>query len=199
MKKLLSILVIGLLSIGLVACGQNKPEDAVKGFLTSFQQGDLKKAGTYVKDGLNRKTFDSKKQEIDEEILKAITNGYKFEDIKVVSNKGDKAKVEVKITSVDYTDAFTKTLSEIMPMAFATAFSDGGQGNSDKAIEKLTEKTIIKHLTSKDASFVTRNVTLSLEKNKDGEYKIVPDDNFMEAILANSNELNDMFDGNSNN
>ena len=54
---------------------------------------------------------------------------------------------------------------------------------------------IIKHLSDKDAIMATRKVTLNLKKNKDGDYKIVADDNLKEVLFANAKSLKQMFDG----
>lgn len=54
---------------------------------------------------------------------------------------------------------------------------------------------IIKHLSDKDAIMATREVTLNLKKNKDGDYKIVADDNLKEVLFANAKALEKMFGG----
>ena len=54
--------------------------------------------------------------------------------------------------------------------------------------------TIIKNLTDKDA-MATREVTLNLKKDKDGDYKIVADDNLKEVLFANAKSLEKMFGG----
>ena len=46
--------------------------------------------------------------------------------------------------------------------------------------------SIVKHLSDKDAIMATREVTLNLKKNKDGDYKIVADDNLKEVLFANA-------------
>ena len=89
--------------------------------------------------------------------------------------------------------AVTKAVGEVMPMAFASAFSE------DKTIRKSNRKTmtssIVKHLSDKDAIMATREVTLNLKKNKDGDYKIVADDNLKEVLFANAKSLEKMFGG----
>ncbi len=81
-----------------------------------------------------------------------------------------------------------------MPMAFASAFSEDKE-QSEKAIEKTMTSTIVKHLSDKDAIMATREVTLNLKKNKDGDYKIVADDNLKEVLFANAKSLEKMFGG----
>ncbi len=55
--------------------------------------------------------------------------------------------------------------------------------------------TIIKNLTDKDAAMATREVRLNLKKDKDGDYKIVADDNLKEVLFANAKSLEKIFGG----
>ncbi|WP_246145465.1 DUF4878 domain-containing protein [Bacillus rubiinfantis] len=187
-------------TIGILAgCGAPKPADTVNEFLTAVKDADYKKALTYVdsnKDSEFNLSELSKKTEgeIDGmKIFNAIAKSYKFEKPEEVSTDGDKAKVKVKITSVDMQIALSQTISEVMPMAFASAFSED-QAATDKQMEKLMEGTLMKNLSPKNATMATRNVTLNLKKDKEGNYKIVADNQLMEAILANAKDINDMFD-----
>lgn len=100
----------------------------------------------------------------------------------------------MKITSADLSVAVTKAMGEVMPMAFASAFSEDKE-QSEKAIEKTMTSAIVKHLSDKDAIMATREVTLNLKKNKDGDYKIVADDNLKEVLFANAKALEKMFGG----
>lgn len=191
MKKTITIISTTLLAVTLSACGQPQPKDTVKDFLTSFQKGDIEKAGTYVSEDFESNVLNDSKEEASEKLIKAFIRDYKFEDVKEISNKGDTAKVKAKITSIDVADAYTSAVSEVMPLAFASAFNE--VEDSDKAMEKLMEKTVIKKLTAKDAPYDTRTITLTLKKNKEDEYKIVANDNLKDAVLANMSDLEDAF------
>lgn len=68
-------------------------------------------------------------------MLSAITKNFKFEKLEEVSKKDDKAEVQVEITSADLSVALTKAVGEVMPMTFASAFSEDKE-QSEKAIEK---------------------------------------------------------------
>ncbi len=127
-------------------------------------------------------------------MLSAITKSFKFEKLEEVSKKDDKAEVKVKVTSVDLSIAVTKAMGEVMPMAFASAFSEDKE-QSEKTIEKTMTSTIIKNLADKEAAMATREVTLNLKKDKDGDYKIVADDNLQELLFANAKSLEKMFGG----
>ncbi|MBM6647594.1 DUF4878 domain-containing protein [Bacillus sp. RIT 809] len=193
-KKLLLLMMVVGLTVGVLA-GCANPKDTVEEFLTAIQKGDVEKARTFVVSDkefgkLNEKTDDADGKAM----LSAITKSFKFEKLEEVSKKDDKAEVKVKVTSVDLSVAVTKAMGEVMPMAFASAFSEDKE-QSEKAIEKTMTSAIIKHLSDKDAIMATREVTLNLKKDKDGEYKIVADDNLQELLFANAKSLEKMFGG----
>ncbi|MGE7882267.1 hypothetical protein [Bacillus sp. NPDC094077] len=192
-KLLLLIMVVGL-TVGVLA-GCANPKDTVEEFLTAVQKGDVEKARTFVESDkefskLNEKTDDAEAKAM----LSAITKNFKFEKLEEVSKNDDKAEVKVKITSVDLSVAVTKAMGEVMPMAFASAFSEDKE-QSEKAIEKTMTSAVIKHLSDKEATMATREVTLNLKKDKDGDYKIVADDNLKEVLFANVKSLEKMFGG----
>lgn len=194
-KSFGGIIVLLMAAVFLAGCGSQKPEAVVNDFLKSFQKGDFEKAATYI-EGNGEGTFlaaeESTVEEIDEqEFYDAIIRDYKFEKPEEVSSDGDTAKVKVNITSVDIGAAFTSTINEVMPMAFASAFNE--DEDADKAMEQMVISTLIKHLTAEDAQMATRDVTLELKKDDEGNYKIVADDNLLNALLANANLLEDIF------
>ena len=101
--------------------------------------------------------------------------------------------MKVKITSADLSVAVTKAVGEVMPMA-SLAHLAKTKNNLKKRLKTMTS-TIIKNLTDKDAAMATREVTLNLKKDKDGDYKIVADDNLKEVLFANAKSLEKMFGG----
>lgn len=195
-KYLVSLLFGGLILGVLTGCGAENPSATVDDFLTAIQKNDLEKAGTFVKGGTESLTADQ--EATDEELaltmLENISKNYDFEKVEEVSTNGDKAVVKAEITSLDMGSVMTSTMAEIMPLAFASAF-DESSADSDKAFEEMTEKTMIKHMTSEDAAIATRTVEFNLEKDKEGNFKIVNDENLTEAIFANISQLEDMFSG----
>jgi len=195
MKKLLTLIMVVGLSIGVLA-GCSNPKDTVQEFLTAIQKGDFEKASTFVENKDKGYEFGKLNETTDgvdgKAIFNAIVKNYKFEKPEEVSKKDDTAKVKVKITSVDMSVAVTKTIGEVMPMAFASAFSED-QEKSDKMMEQMMMSTLIKNLSDKDATMATREVTLNLKKDKDGNYKIISDESLEEALLANAKAVDKMF------
>ncbi|WP_416829185.1 hypothetical protein [Ectobacillus polymachus] len=195
MKKLLALIMVVGLSIGVLA-GCSNPKDTVQEFLTAIQKGDYEKASTFVEKKDNGYEFGKLNETTDgidgKAIFNAIAKSYKFEKPVEVSKKNDTAEVKVKITSVDMSVVMTKTIGEIMPVAFASAFSQDKE-QSDKAMQQMMASTFIKNLSDKDAAMATREVTLNLKKDKDGNYKIVSDENLTEALLANAKAVDKIF------
>ncbi|MCM3735740.1 hypothetical protein M3215_07895 [Bacillus cytotoxicus] len=193
-KSLTFVMMVGLLMSILTGC--SNPKDTVQEFLTAIQKGDFEKASTFVyasDRGYDFSKLNKKEDGIEgKAVFNAIVKNYKFEKPEQVSKEEDKAKVKVKITSVDMAVATTKTIGEIMPMAFASAFSENKE-QSDKAMDQMMTTTLVKNLSDKDAAMATREVTLNLKKDKDGNYKIVSDENLQEALLANSKSIDKMF------
>ncbi|TBX83304.1 DUF4878 domain-containing protein [Bacillus mycoides] len=193
-KKLLLLMMVIGLTVGVLA-GCANPKDTAEEFLTAIQKGDLEKARTFVESDKEFSKLNEKTDDADgKAMLSAITKNFKFEKIEEVSKKDDKAEVKVKVTSVDLSIAVTKAMGEVMPMTFASAFSEDKE-QSEKTIEKTMTSTIIKNLSDKEAAMATREVTLNLKKDKDGDYKIVADDNLQELLFANAKSLEKMFGG----
>lgn len=193
-KSLTFVMMVGLLMSVLTGC--SNPKDTVQEFLTAIQKGDFEKASTFVYAGDKGYDFSKLNKKEDgiegKAVFNALVKNYKFEKPEQVSKEDNKAKVKVKITSVDMAVATTKTIGEIMPMAFASAFSENKK-QADKTMEQMMTTTLVKNLSDKDAAMATREVTLNLKKDKDGNYKIVSDENLQEALLANSKSIDKMF------
>jgi Domain of unknown function (DUF4878) len=195
-KLLLFIMMMGLSISVLVGCSNAGPKDTVKEFLTAIQKGDFEKAVTLVEDtgsGFDFSKITRSADGIDgKEMFDAVTKNYKFEEVAEVSNKDDKAEVKVKITSVDLTAAMEKTVGETLAAVVKDARS-GNKAPSKQEVQQQVMKNFAKNLGDKDAKMITRDVTLNVKKDKDGNYKLVSDKNLGDAVLANVEELEGMF------
>lgn len=196
-KKVMNLMFVGLITGLLAGCGSDNPSSTVDEFLTAIQKNDFEKAGTYVQGGTESLTTDQESGEVaDEElamtVFENISKSYDFENPEEVSVDGDSAVIKTEITSLDMGSVMTSTMAEIMPLAFASAFEEETP-ESEKAFEEMTEKAMVKYMSEEDAPLVTRSVELNLEKDEEGNYKIVDDENLDEAIFANMSQLEDMF------
>lgn len=196
-KSLISLIFIGLVSVILVGCGSANPTTTVDDFLSSIQKNEFEKAGSYVQGGTESLVTDQESdEEFDEElaasIFENISNKYEFEKPEEVSADDDQAVIKAEITSLDMGSVLTSTMAEIMPLALASAF-DEENAESEKAMEEMTEKAMVKYMTAEDAPLVTRTVEFNLQKDEEGNFKIVDDENLEEAIFANISQLEDIF------
>lgn len=179
---LLSLCCLAFLFTAAACSSGPSPTDVSKGFLGALKEANYEKAGSYV-DKSDTSVIKSKipgKDENSEKIGKIMLSKFTFE---VGESKidGDKATVKVKITSLDMVRIVSKTMSEIMPLAFASAFSSNGQQN----INNLLEQHILNSMSDPKAPMTTTDTIINLIKTKDG-WKIAQDnDELFNAITGN--------------
>ncbi|SOC37139.1 DUF4878 domain-containing protein [Ureibacillus acetophenoni] len=203
MKKFLSLFTLGLTAFMLTACsGQEaKPADVVTSFLEAIQAGDLEKAGTYVSSENGSDEFDftglneGAEDPATAALVNGISNNYQFKNVKENTIDENNAEVTVEITSLDFAAAMGTAMEEIFGVAFELAMEDQTEEEYNKAMEDKSNEILSNTMTSKDAEMVTRDVTLKLTKDDEGKYKIVSDEQLMEAVLGNAAEVESMFEG----
>lgn len=169
-----------MVAFGFCGCGGPTPTQTADTFLTAVKAGDAETIKT-VYEG---ETFDvlavldeeSEGDSSDEDIMKddklvdmllekMLDFDYELSNEKI---DGDKATVDVKITTYNIGNAFTAFMTDYFTQAFALAFSDA----SDEQMEELANtifETKMNELKDKDYS---ETVTLNLV-NKDDGWKIV--------------------------
>ncbi len=196
-KRTLGFLMFGLLAIFLAGCGADKPDVVVDNFLSSVKEGDFDKSGSFVTEDSKPFKFDELNEDMEgmdsEEFLKALSSKYDYETPEEVSSEGDTAKVRAEITSVDFAEAFTATMEDVIAEAMTMAESDMDSAEAEAEFEKMMWDTLNEKLNDEDAKTATRDITFNLEKNEDGEYKIIADENFQEAMIANIDSLEETF------
>ena len=176
----------------LCGCGGPTPTETADTFLTAVKAGDAETIKTVYEDGEFNilATWDDGESDDDElvddsyfeETLLPKIRDFDYE----LSNEkidGDKATVDVKITTYDIGTAFSSFMSEYFAQALTLAFSD----TSDEKIEKIGEtifRTKMNELTEKTYS---ETVTLDLVKKADN-WKVCTideDSDFLNAICGN--------------
>lgn len=190
---LFSAIILAFLS----ACGAENPSSTVDDFLSAIQNNNFEKAGEFVQGGTDslstvQEDISEKEEELAIKMIKSISKKYEFKKPEEVSVDEDKAVVKAEITSLDMGLVMTSTMAEIMPLAFANAFEEETP-ETEKALEEMAEKIMLKYITAEDADLVTRTVEFNLEKDEDGLFKIVNDENLEEALFANISQLEDLF------
>ena len=194
MKKILAVLLVTVLIFGLVGCGGEKPEQAVKNTFDAIKSADSETASKYIdyKGLLNAGETSSETSDAEsEEMAKLILKHF---DYKIISSSvdGDSATVKAEITNIDMKTVLANFISE----AFALAFSGLDEETMDKQMnDKFTEL-----LNSKDNKTVMKEVEIKLAKKEEG-WKIDMSDDLADAIfggmISAAKDMSDSFGGDS--
>ena len=175
MKKLVSILLISILVFSLSACGSPSPTEVTTTFLDAVKAQSTEDMADIYKDGswslseeageeADLEDLDEMSQYFQETVLpKLLEYDYEILEEKI---DGDKATVDVKITTYDLGNAFTAFFGEYLTQAFALAFSD----TSEDAIEELGISIFKEKVDAMEKTF-TKTVTIPLS-NVDGAWVI---------------------------
>lgn len=184
--------VVGLVSFFLLMCfflsGCTRPVSSVDAFFNALHKGDIEKAAQYLKpsdNGDNVSNFDLTNSDPDQiNMLKEMFSKLQYETL---SSKveGKTAKVDARVTTVDLTRVTAQVMSELIPLAFASAFSEE---QDDSQMEKLAEQYMYNAISDPNSPMVTNRVTLTLER-VDGKWLIVTDDQFEKALVGNLEAL----------
>lgn len=194
MRKVLTIILYSAMILSLVGCSGSSPENTVSGYLDSFKDGKVEEAVEYVKGEIDiqdendsTEVFDSENPEVDEAMKKAYSKlTYEILDSTV---DGDNATVKTEVTAPNLGVVMTELLQEVMPLAFASAFSEDAE---DDDMDELMDTMFIDKLNSEDLSMVTKTVNINLVKEND-EWLIEVDDALLNALTGNLGNIADMF------
>lgn len=162
---------------------QPKPDVVVNDFLTAVKAKDLVMAGAYLKIG-----SDSTLKDIDFENEAAMNMMYAFIDklsfeIPVLKSvEGDRAIVEVSITTVDSLSLMPDIIVQMMPIALI--MENEGAEIDEAIIESAAMDLISANVNNMGAPMATTIATLNLVK-VDQEWKIVDDQALADALTGN--------------
>lgn len=200
MKKFISLFTLGLAAIVLTACGgqEPKPTNIVTSFMEAIQAGDFEKASTYVATNTDSEEFnfaniqEGKEDPATAALLKGISNNYKFgkPEEKIIDDNN--AEVTVEVTSLDFAATMGTAMEEIFAIAFELAMEDQTEEEYNTVMEEKSTEILTNAMTNKEAEMVTRDVTLTLTKDDEGNYKIVSNGQLQEAVLGNAQEVEEM-------
>ncbi|MCQ4638264.1 DUF4878 domain-containing protein [Anaerovorax odorimutans] len=197
MKKIIGIILSMVLVLGLCACGSPSPTDVTKDFMEAVKSQNAETLKTVYPDGeidllkeaQKKESTDAEKaddalQKIYNEEMKDKLFDFDYE----VSNEkidGDKATVDVAITTYDLGSAFTDFATEFLKQAFSMALS----GSSEKEINDKAAEILSAELSKMKKDY-TGTATLSLSQ-KDGQWvmdKIDENNNFYNIITGGMGE-----------
>lgn len=178
------ILCSSLILLTLTACSSGpSPSDISKQFLKYLNEADYEKVAILVDKSdtseiKDRIPGDDKSAE---KIGKLMLSKFSY----VIGESkidGDKATVNVKVTSLDMLRIVSKTISEIMPLAFASAFSNDGSQDMDS----LMEQYMLNSMSDPNAPIISTNTVINLVKTDKG-WKVSQDnDELFNAITGNA-------------
>lgn len=169
MKKILSGIMILVMTITLSSCGGLSPEETVDSFLKALKNGgettELYEDKTFIfgKEGFIAEHKDYEKEFSEDE--KAIVNQFdeKLKDfdyeIKGEEIDGDKAVVEVTIKTFSFGTGFQKMMEKFIEEAFALALD----GASEEKVTEVTEKLSAEYLETVEKDY-EKTVKIPLEK-----------------------------------
>lgn len=178
-KLFLKIISIMLVMAALVGCSSAPPPSkVVENFFKALQENNYQEIGKYIEGDTDK--IGKFNNEDEEKLTKAITSKLKYEIVST-ENKGNEATVKVKVTAPDLLKITSKTISELMGIAFATAFSDDSQ---QLDMEKLTQQYFLNSVSDPNAPMVTTEVDIKLIK-KDNAWYIQANDDLLNAITGN--------------
>ncbi len=194
MKKVLSILMVFLLVFGLVACGGETPEQAVKNTFDAIKQNDSETASKYINyDDLLKagETYEEDDAET-EEMVQLILGHF---DYKIISSseEGDQATVQAEITNIDMKTIMGDFVSEALVLAFS--------GLDEETMEAQMKDKFSDLINREDSQTLTKTVEIKLAKSG-SSWKIDMSDETADAIfggmLSVAEDLNASFGGDLN-
>ncbi|HBV95844.1 MAG: hypothetical protein JL50_04290 [Peptococcaceae bacterium BICA1-7] len=183
MKKSRMLLLVVIVAAGLVlaGCGGPSPEVVVSEFTAALKAGDWEKAATYM-ENQDKSAFQKDiKDEKGEKFARQILSKAAFE-LGKAEVSGNQAKVGVKVTAVDMVRVAAKTMSELMPIAIAAAFSEDGD---QKDMEAMAEQYFMNSISDPQAPMTVTDTAINLVKTGDGWKVSASNEEFFNAMTGN--------------
>lgn len=186
LKKLFKILLILMLSLVLISCGDKKetPKEAINKGLAAIKNLEIKTAKNYfdlshVEDEEIIEENDIDFSDIEKKQLEAVKlylDRFEYQTLEEEIN-GDSAKVLVNIKTIEMQDLFIKYISYALELGFSDMAAD------EQLIEEKMEEKIIELLKSEELKTVENKVNFNLNKVND-QWKIVLNKNSLDALLG---------------
>lgn len=176
--KIMSVIVLSFcMVISFCACGSPSPTDTADSFLSAVKTQDQEMLNSVydsesfnILDSMGEDGIASNETESEDNVFanemkdKMLDFDYTLSDEKI---DGDKATVQVKITTYEFGKAMTNTISKYFEKALPLAFS----GASDEELEKIMNDIFKAELDALTEKKYTGEATINLIQ-KDGEWKV---------------------------
>ena len=181
MKKIVSFLLVSILTVGLAACNKTekveKPENVVNEYFTAVKNGNVEEVNKLTEGKTEEKDKDVSEKEI--ELAKKVFNHISVDVIGDAKVDGETATVKAKVTAPDMKKVFELVMADAIQKFMKASFE--GKKMSDEESDKLVEESFIKQFENKDLAKVTSEVDLNLVK-KDNSWVIKEDEVLENAI-----------------
>ena len=202
-KIIFTVLLCFCLIASLCACGSPSPTDTADKFLSAVKSGDQKT----IKKVYSGETFDAlasfdSDDSTDDIFDKAMSEkiSQKLLDFDYVLKnekiKGDKATVDVEITTYELGSVMKEFMSEYITEAFGLIFSNV----SDEEMEAMANKIFMEKLDAATEKTYKDSTVINLKK-VDGEWKVseINDDSNLMNVMCGGivdaiEDINKMFD-----
>lgn len=183
MKRLIPLALTAML---LSACGSSSPEEAVTAFFEDVQNGHVIQAATAIKGGNLQTIFAASQLNLpitDEQrdiLFTSIENVYAFDNVELLEENGDLAKVQADVTTIHLAKAATTNMAAMPELLLSVAL---GSVTKEEAIKRVIDRTV-DELDVEHPPTTTFTVTLTLEKDGN-DYEIIPNDELIKALVGN--------------
>lgn len=185
-KRVLSILFVICIILNLVGCGEASPSKVVSKFLDAYKANDSETVSEVYMGILENPEGDTKVSSILFEKMREFDYDIASETI---SDSGETATVEVKITAYELAEAFPKIFSEL--------FLNGSDlKNLKEPSEKEMEDVTLKYFKNVEKTYI-KNLEIPLVKIRGTWYvndKI--DEEFRDAISGGLTTIQESFNFN---
>lgn len=174
------LLVAALLTVMIVT--SSAPKKSLDALLTNLKAGDFEKAQEYISGNLSLST-----DNLDQETQKLLFNKLQWEIDKVTENDNNTAIIEVEITTKDFQTIINNYMQKALEAVRGTI--TGNESNETFSSEDF-EKYLIEELQNEEIQTTTINAKVNAIK-EDKEWKIVSDEDLINALLPGLQETED--------
>ncbi len=171
------LLVAILLTVMIIT--SSAPKRTLDSFLTSLREGDFEEAQEYLSGDLELSINTS-----DEETQKLLFDKLQWKIDSVTENDDNTATIEVQITTKDFTTIINNYYQKALE---AVKGAITGEGSSESFSSEDFENYFIEELENDDIQTTTVTATINAIK-EDNTWKIVADDNLINALLPGLQE-----------
>lgn len=184
--------VAATLVLLVLGCGGPSPEAVTRSFLEASKNGQWVEASRYVESSSmpasmrtlqNQATSTAEKDKDYERLAKLLFSkvSYTMGSTKV---EGDSATVRAHIKAIDQRKIFAKYISDMLPLAFASAFTGSKAEDLAPQANKYFEDAII----DPQAPMTTTDIDVKLVRSQ-GQWRISANDDLLNAMTGNLGEI----------